>query len=285
MEREFELFLREKKFVGNLSQHTIDFYTYSFRTLDRYSDIREVSDLSKVALTELVSKMREGGLSSPCTDARIRGINPFLTWLFENGYTGEHLKIKRVKFQKRVMKTFTDSQIKAILSHKPKTHYERRLQTLLMLLMDTGIRINEALTLKRSNVDFDNLLISVVGKGDKERMVPFSFELRKALFAFLRLHDFELVFSNRYGNRLTYNNVRREFSSLIQRLGIEGFDGSFHAFRRCFARNFVRNGGNLFYLQKLLGHTTLKMSREYVELETEDLQKEQHRTSLLNRLR
>jgi site-specific recombinase XerD len=84
---------------------------------------------------------------------------------------------------------------------------------------------------------------------------------------------------------LGYNNLRRNFISLFEKLGIENFDGSFHAFRRCFARNFVRSGGNLFYLQKLLGHTNLRMSREYVELESEDLQKEHHRTSLLNRIR
>ncbi len=109
--------------------------------------------------------------------------------------------------------------------------------------------------------------------------------MRKSLYKFLRSHDFELFFPNRQGGKLGYNNIRRDFNKLIEKLGIEGFDGSFHAFRRCFARNFVRSGGNLFYLQKLLGHTSLKMSREYVELETEDLQKEQHRTSLLNRLR
>jgi integrase/recombinase XerD len=93
-----------------------------------------------------------------------------------------------------------------------------------------------------------------------------------------------LALSNIYGGRLGYNNIRRDFNKLIDDLGIEGFDGSFHAFRRCFAKNFVRSGGNLFYLQRMLGHTTLKMSREYVELETEDLQKEQHRTSILSRL-
>ena len=285
MEREFELFLREKRFVQNVSHHTIEFYQYSFKVWSKYSSIKDVSEINKASLIGLISTMREQGVSAACTDARIRGINPFLTWLYENEFTKEHFKIKRMKFQKRVMKTFTDSQVKAILSYKPKNFYETRLQTLLLLLLDCGIRINEALTLSRSQVDFENLLIKVLGKGNKERVIPFSFELRKALFKFLRSHNFELVFPNRRGGKLRYDNIRRDFNKLVEALGIEGFDGSFHAFRRCFARNFVRSGGNLFYLQKMLGHTSLKMSREYVELETEDLQKEQHRTSLLNRLR
>lgn len=285
MEKEFELFLREKKFVKNVSKHTVEFYQYSINAFKKYSTIKTADEITRASLIDFVATMREQGMSDSCADARIRGINPFLTWLYENDCTKEHFKIKRVKFQKKVMKSFTDSQVKAILSYKPKSFYELRLHTLLLLLLDCGIRINEALTLTRSQIDFENMLITVLGKGNKERVIPFSFELRKILFKFLRSHKFELVFSNRQGAKLSYNNVRREFNNLTEKLGIEGFDGSFHAFRRCFARNFVRSGGNLFYLQKLLGHTTLKMSREYVELETEDLQKEQHRTSLLNRLR
>ena len=285
MDKEFELFMREKRFVKNISQHTAEFYAYSFRAFKKYSSIKSISDLSKPNLIDFVATMREQGASDSCADARIRGINPFLTWLYENEYTKEHFKIKRVKFQKRIMKTLSDSQVKAILSYKPKDFYELRLHTLLLLLLDCGIRINEALTLTRSQIDFENLLIKVLGKGNKERIVPFSFELRKALFKFTRTHKFDLVFSSRSGRKLKYNNMRRDFQKLTDKLGIEGFDGSFHTFRRCFARNFVRSGGNLFYLQKLLGHTTLKMSREYVELETEDLQKEQQRTSLLSQLR
>ena len=99
--------------------------------------------------------MREQGVSITRTNARIRGINPFLTWLYENEYAKEHFKIKCMKFKKRVMKTSTDAQVKTILSYKPKNFYETRLQTLLLLLLDCGIRINEALTLSRQQVDFE----------------------------------------------------------------------------------------------------------------------------------
>lgn len=285
MDKEFELFLREKWFVQNVSNHTVEFYKRCFKALKKYSSIKGLPDFNKTNLIEFVAATREKGVSAACCDAYIRGINPFLTWLYENEYTKEHLKIKRLRFQKRVMKTFSDAQVKAILNYKPKNFYETRLHTLLLLLLDCGIRINEALTLERSKVDLDNLLITVMGKGAKERMIPISLELRKVLFKYLRTHDFEMVFPSKYGSKLGYDNVRRDFNKLVEKLGIEGFDGCFHAFRRCFARNFVRSGGNLFYLQKMLGHTTLKMSREYVELEIEDVQKEQNRTSLLNRLR
>ena len=68
-------------------------------------------------------------------------------------------------------------------------------------------------------------------------------------------------------------------------LGISGFEGSFHSFRRAFAKAYVRNGGNLFYLQKALGHTTLTMSKRYVEVEVDELKETHLKVSLLSRLR
>jgi integrase len=76
----------------------------------------------------------------------------------------------------------TDEQMHTLLAAKPKRFDDWRLHALVCLLLDTGLRIEEALTLRRSDVDFENLLITAFGKGRKERRIPFSFELRKVLF-------------------------------------------------------------------------------------------------------
>jgi integrase/recombinase XerD len=153
------------------------------------------------------------------------------------------------------------------------------------MMMDTGVRINEALTLKRSNVDFDNLLMLVYGKGNKERVLPFSYELRKILYRHIRGHKFELVFANRDGGKLRYDNVRRDLNTLKAKLKIADTGGAFHPFRRTFSTNFIRSKGNPLVLQRLLGHTTLQQTNQYVKLVTEDLSEEQQRTSILSRLR
>lgn len=285
MEKEFELFLREKRFVKNVSEHTIEFYKYGFKALQKHSKVKSFAELNKIELVSLVASMRESGLSPECTDAYIRGINPFLTWAFENGLTDEHLKIKRQKLEQKVINTFTDAQVKAIISYKPKDKYERRFHCLLLTLLDTGIRINEALTLKRNKLDFDNLLMTVSGKGNKQRIIPFSVELRKVLYKHAQSHNYDLVFCTRHGCKLNRNNMRREFNRLIEKLGIKGHAGSFHAFRRFFATNYIRQSGNTFMLQRLLGHESQAMTGKYVKLVTEDLSKEQNRTSILNRLR
>jgi integrase/recombinase XerD len=275
----FQQFLKEKRYIQNVSQNTIWFYETSFKAFNLQEP------LTKSQINERITQMREAGKSPGCCDAYIRGINSFLTWLFQNEYLSEHLKAKRMKLERKVMKTFTEPQIKAILSFKPKTFYEARLYTLLCTLADTGIRIDEALGLTRNGIDFDNLLLTVKGKGNKERILPYSIELRKVLFRWLKQHKSHFVFPSRDGGRLLYDNMRREFTKFMEKLGIDGFDGAFHAFRRCFAKNYTRRGGNLFYLQQILGHEDIKTTRTYVEVELEALQEAHLKTSLMSRLR
>jgi integrase/recombinase XerD len=279
----FEQFSKEKEYVKNCSHHTILFFQYSFKTYKRI--LGDDIDISKNHLNLFVLGMREKGMKPETCNVYIRGMNSFLTWLHENDHINEHLKIKQLKTEQRVMKTFSDQQLKTLVSFKPNTFSEYRLHALLCLVTDTGIRITEALELSRDKVDFDNLLLTVKGKGNKERTVPMSLELRKVLWKFSQKHKFNLMFPNRDGGRLLYDNTRRDFRKLCVKLKIDGFDGSFHAFRRKFARSYVKHGGNLFYLMKALGHTNLTMSKRYVEVETDDLKDMHYKTSLLSHIR
>lgn len=280
METLFALFLREKKYLKNVSANTIDYLEYCFKTFQKHG-----GELTKTGVQQFVINMKEAGVSTGGANAYIRGLNSFFTWLYENGHTTHHLKIKHLKQEKRVMKTFSDEAVTKLVSYKSQTFYEHRMHALICLMVDTGIRIDEALTLTRGKVDFENLLVTVIGKGNKERIVPMSAELRKVLWKWLQKHSHQLVFCSRQGVQLLYDNTRREFLNYLEKAGVEKTDGSFHSFRRKFARSYVRNGGNLFYLMKSLGHTTLKMSKEYVEVEVEDLQVTHAKTSLLSRLK
>lgn len=275
----FKQFVNEKRYVTNSSHNTILFYEQSFRAFNLQDP------LTKSQLSDRITTLRQRGMSPTCCNAYIRGINSFLTWLKENEHSAEHFKIKSLKAETRIMKTFTEAQIKTIITLKPKSPSEVRLHALLCFVIDTGVRINEALTLTRNRIDFDNLLVTVLGKGNKERVIPISQECRRILFRLLQSHKYEFAFCTRNGSQLLYDNTRRDLNRLMERLGINGFDGSFHAFRRFFARNYVRNGGNLFYLQKMLGHTTLSMSRKYVEVEAQDLSDTHQRASILGRAR
>lgn len=130
----------------------------------------------------------------------------------------------------------------------------------------------------------DNLLLRVHGKGRKDRVIPMSFEMRRVFWKWMRGVDrdkgkndlprptSDLVFPTSSGIKLTYRNALRDFKNLGRRLHISGVRFSFHTLRHTFAVNYIRNGGDVFRLQRMLGHSTLEMTPRYVNLQTSDLQ-------------
>ncbi len=188
----------------------------------------------------------------------------------------------RLKEQQKILNTFTGEHLRRLVGCKPRTWGEHRTLSLVLLLLDSGLRIEEALGLRHEDVDLDSLLIRVLGKGGKHRQVPMSIELRRVLFRWMSKTEQTFVFGTRQGTRQRQRNALREFKALGLRLGIAGVRVSFHTLRHTFAVNYLRAGGNVFYLQRILGHSTLEMTNHYVRsLGVEDLLAVHSRLSVL----
>lgn len=272
MEPRFEQFIRERQFLSNVSPSTLEWYKHSFKWLPTESP-------SQDELKDAVLRMREKGLKATGCNSAIRAINAYLKW------SDSTLKIPQLKEPQFVLPTFTESQIKLLVRWKPKGKYQRRLHLVVLFLLDTGCRITEALTLRVSEIDMENMLVTLDGKGRKQRIVPFSFELRKALFRYMKdfgLKTDSLLFANRTQTKLGRRNVLRDVKLLCKRMGFTPPSRTLHAFRHTFAVNYLRRGGSVFHLQKCLGHSTLEMTRRYANLMTEDLQAVHQRISLLS---
>jgi integrase/recombinase XerD len=287
LNNEFELFMREKKFLANVTEKTLKWYRSSWVAYQGYLEGEKVEgEISKAQLNGFMIHLRERGISSVSANTYARALNSFLSWLYENDYLKDHLKIKKLKEEQKVIATYTREHLETFFSWKPKRWYEWRMYALICTLIDTGARIDiELLSLKKADVDFENLLIKLMGKGGKERFVPMSLELRRILYRWLQKHEFEYVFPTKRGYRQSYRNVLRDFYELCESLGITGVRTSFHTFRHTFAVEYLRNGGGELYLQKALGHTTLQMTRRYANLNEQDLKDMHIKTSLLSRLR
>jgi integrase/recombinase XerD len=182
--------------------------------------------------------------------------------------------------------TFTAEQITRLVNWKPKAKnfHQRRLHLLVLLLLDTGCRISEALMLHVRDVDMENMLLTLDGKGRKQRIVPFSFALRRALHRFMS--EFErrpesLLFATRQEISVRRMTSLRSVQWLCEQLGFDAPPRTLHAFRHTFAVNYLRRGGSVFHLQKCLGHSSLEMTRRYANLVTADLQAVHERVSLL----
>ena len=183
------------------------------------------------------------------------------------------------------MPTYTTEQITKLIRWRPKTRCDRRLHLLVLLLFDCGLLITEALQLRVCDVNLDDCLITVTGKGDRQRMLPVSLELRRHLFKWINGNDHTqspaLVFSTASGQPLSRDNCRRDIRALCRHLGFEPPARAIHSTRHTFAVQYVRAGGSPFHLQRCLGHSfAALMTRRYTNLCTEDLQTTHLKTSL-----
>ncbi len=280
----FQQYLKEKQFLTNLSPKTIKSYKEVYARWEKYAGGFPTQE----KLSDFVIGMREAGLSITTCNISVRSFNSYLSWLLEHGHLKEPLRLKKLKEEKRIMKTFSDEAFKKFLAWRPKNSREWRFYAMFCVLIDTGTRINEVLTLETDQINFDNLLISVIGKGNKERIVPMSIELRKILWTYSTKHRkgySKHFFCTRNGTLMTYNNFYKVFHRVCKavRINHQEVDGAFHAFRRKFGREYLKNGGNVLYLQRIFGHTDLQTTKTYIEVETEDLQAIHLKTSLLAR--
>jgi integrase/recombinase XerD len=269
----FEDFVKERKYLQNVSPRTIDFYWDCQKSVARFGDF------SEDGLKKWILGQRENGISATSINSRITGVNAYLRW------AGANYKLNPLREQSKISSTYKPEHLKLLLSYKPAGYGDTRLHTLVLTLLDTGLRIDEALSIRLTDVDWDNLLFRVTGKGNKDRLIPFSFELRRVLWRWKEHVRFDLLFGSRNGTKLQRRNVLRDFKALCRDLGFEAVPRSIHALRHTFATNYLRNGGSVFHLQRALGHSTLDMSRRYANLLTEDLQETQQRVSMLQRLR
>jgi integrase/recombinase XerD len=272
----FEQFLKERKYLVGCSERTLQWHEQSLKWLGIESPT--ASDLKM-----LVVRMKETGMSNITVNTYARSINSYLHWAAEPdakcGPSCKHLKIAKLKEPVVALPLYPTDAIKKLLAHKPKDDGERRTWTLLLLMADTGCRITELLSLKWPDVNMNDCLITVRGKGDKTRTVPFSLEMRRILVKMKQTHT--LVFPTRKGTQILRCNILRYVKRLCRSIGIEPPRRTLHAMRHTFSTNYLRKGGSSFHLMKTLGHTDTTMTKRYEHLLTDDLRAVHTSCSLL----
>jgi integrase/recombinase XerD len=192
------------------------------------------------------------------------------------------VKVLRAPLHQKTLLSAFD--IRALLLFKHRTIVERRTWTLILLLLDTGVRISEALGIERARVDLDGMTLTVLCKGRKERIVPFSVEMRKALFRWQTMpqqHSSHLMFATRSGLPIIHRNAFRDVQRICQRAGVAVAVYP-HLFRHQFAVTYIRQGGDIYRLSRLLGHTSVSTTQIYLRsMGIEDLRRGQERLTPL----
>jgi site-specific recombinase XerD len=225
-------------------------------------------------------------LSAFSVQGYARTIKAFWSWLLAEGYIQENLMagLKVPRVPRKVIATFAQVHIQKLLGALNLKDPEGfRDYTIILILLDTGVRLSELINLDLGKVDLTQSTFSVMGKGNKERIVPFGVHVRKAIWRYLSSFRPEPAYPQvkellltRSGLPLRPRFVQSVISRLGLRAGISGVRCSAHTFRHTFAKHYLMNGGDVFSLQRILGHSSLEMVNRYINLATNDIS-ERHR--------
>ena len=256
-----EEFIRQGVYLRDWSPRTVRTYRQGLASLEILIGAEAPSAAKLVAW---VVAQREPGLAAGGINMYARTLNSYLSWLHTEGRTADRLRVKLLPNPPKPYATFSDADLRLLIAHRAVKWAERRAWTLAVLLLDTGVRITEALTLKRDDVDLDALTIRVLGKGRKIRLVPISVQGRRAIFRWLNRAPSRLVFGTTRDRQWSTRNAHRDVTTLCRAIGIKAPRVNPHAFRHCFAVNYVGNGGDLYRLARILGHSSLSTTERYL---------------------
>jgi len=140
--------------------------------------------------------------------------------------------------------------------------------------------VSELCNLKRDNLWLDEGMLKVVGKGNKERLIPIGKQVQRLLWRYINRYrpepamaSYDFLFLTRKGKPLTKDRVEKIMTCYGRKAELKGVRCSPHTLRHTAAMKFLRNGGDVFSLQRMLGHVSLEMTRRYCELADIDVKR------------
>lgn len=283
--------------VKRRSWHTIANYDVTRRTLLRFLQAEnitpEVETLTVSHLRGFLLWLEGQGLGPGGIHAHARAVRAVFNWAEREELLPRNpaKRLELPSLPKERQPTVTVETAQKLQKACKKTEQPLRDMAVLLTLFDTGLRVHELTGLKLEDLQFERGLVRVMGKGAKERFVPIGSKAMTAITAYIRRerqprHAGVLnVFLSRSGDALTRSGVGIRLAKMAQASGIRREDCAPHAFRRGFAVEFLRNGGDVFTLQQIMGHSSLDMTRRYVTFLDEDLKTAHLRFSPVDRLK
>ena len=231
----------------------------------------------------------DGGLAPSTIHGYVRALKAFASWLHEEEFTEANRlhRLKRPKLPEPVIEILSDEEILRLLaSIKPRSVLGSRQYLLVAMLLDTGMRASELCHISLDDISLDDCYIKLKGKGRKERIVPFSPTTKKHLIRYLATWRSETndrqLFVSSTGRPMVYDRL----AHTIKRLGVNAGIPRLHAhlLRHTFAVKYLVNGGDVMSLRRILGHTTLDVTKTYMHLAESHIQVLHHRYSPLERV-
>ena len=266
-------YMLEQRIRGN-SDKTLKYYEYVFVKFKKYCNCTLVSEIDLPTCKKYLICLMDCGINSVSVQSYVRGFRAFLSWLYSCGYLTENLSLefKLPKAHKAVINILTSKEIDLLLSYFDTSSFlGSRNLSICLLMLGSGLRCGEVVSLECECVHLDEKYVIVDGKCDKERIVPISQEMVYKLLDYISKRDFDknrqrcrMFFCMSDGEPITNETVKNLFRDLKRINGLERIYP--HLLRHTFATMYLENGGNIYSLQRILGHTSLEMVKRYLHM-------------------
>lgn len=287
----FEEYIAEKRAL-NLAEKTITCYKESFKKFAEVIDVdMNINDLEKKDITTFTGDMLDQGDIKPTSiNHYLRDIRAFLKWCMANGYIERQFKIEMVKFQEEPKETYTKEELELLLEKPEGNNFvEYRTYAIIKWILGTGNRVSTICNIKVKDINFrQKQVVLAHTKNKKAQVLPLTPELTRVIKDFIKSttpeegERSEYLFCSVTNGKLTPDGLKHALRDYNLSRGVK--KTSAHALRHTFAKHYVASGGDCFKLQKILGHTTLDMTRKYVNLITEDIEGDFENHSILEEL-
>ena len=274
-----------------LSQNTLGAYRADLMTLGRglAEHDKTIDSADKADLLQFIAGRVEGGAKPRSTARQLSSFRRFFRYIMREGLRDSDptADIQMPRIGRSLPKTLSEDEVEALLNapntDEPLGHRDR---AMLELLYATGLRVSELINLKQSQVNFNQGVLRIIGKGDRERLIPLGEESQRWLRDFIDGPRMEILlerqtdylFPTRRGDRMTRQAFWHIIKRYAQKAGIRR-KMSPHSLRHAFATHLLNRGADLRVVQLLLGHSDLSTTQIYTHVARErlkDLHREHH---------
>jgi integrase/recombinase XerC len=278
---QLQSFLDYLRFQKRYSRHTIiaykkDIEDFLLFVVDVF-ELPKLKNVSAAMVRTWLAKLKEENITSKSINRKISSLKSFFKYLMKEGIVNATPMsiITSPKINKRLPVYIEEKDIKTLFNYVefPDNHTGKTEKLIIELFYNTGLRVSELVSLKGSQLDFANNYVKVLGKGNKERIIPLQKELLYQLNNYInesRPQQNDFVFTNKNGKALyarqVYNIVKK-YLSLVTTVQKK----SPHILRHSFATHLTNNGAELNAVKELLGHSSLAATQVYTHNSIEKL--------------
>ncbi len=288
MNTHIDAFLAYLAHERGASPHTLKAYAEDLGQWAQWAGEQGITDAEQAdagMLRAYLGALQEKRLARASRARKTASLRSFFAFLARHGVLSRSpaVGLRTVKRERRLPRGLRDDQVEALLAAPDlATPLGLRDRALLETLYASGMRAGELVRLSLTDVDYDEGVVRVIGKGDKERIALLGRQALLALTRYLRrgrpllaekaAQDTGALFVNRYGGRLSDRSVRRMFDRYCQAAS-GALKVTPHTLRHTFATHLLAGGADLRLVQELLGHASLATTQMYTHVTTERLQK------------